>query len=77
MIIETRFLLWLKWISTVICLTGALLTSFQITPYNIIVLNIGAVLFIVWSIGVKDKAMITINAGFLIIYSAGVIKSLL
>ena len=77
MIIETKFLLWLKWISTIVCLIGAVLTSFQITPYNIFVLNIGAVLFLWWSICIKDRAMITINTGFLLIYSIGFVKNLM
>ena len=75
MIIETKFLTRLKWFSTVVCLTGAVLTSFQIAPYNIFVLNLGSILFLWWSIRIKDRAMVTINTGFLIIYMLGFIRS--
>jgi hypothetical protein len=77
MIIETKFLFWLKWVSTVVCLTGAVMTSLQIVPYNIIAFSLGSTLFLIWSIGIKDKAMITINAGFLTIYALGAISSFL
>ena len=77
MIIETKFLALLKWIGTIVCLIGATLTSLQISPYNVYVLNLGSVLFLWWSICIKDKAMITINIGMLAIYTLGAVRSLL
>jgi hypothetical protein len=61
----------LKWMATVVSLFGAILTSVGLTPLNIIVLNIGSLLFTIWALRIKDKAMITVNAGMLTIYGFG------
>jgi hypothetical protein len=61
----------IKWIATGISLFGAILTSIGLSPFNIIVLNIGSFLFTIWSLRIKDKAMITVNAGMLTIYGFG------
>jgi hypothetical protein len=38
---------------------------------NILLLNLGAALFLWWGFLIKDKAMITVNAGLLVIYIVG------
>jgi hypothetical protein len=63
----------LKWVATVITLFGALFTSLGIDPLNIILLNIGSFLFLIWGICIKDKAMISVNAGLLFIYFFGLV----
>ena len=63
----------LKWIGTVLTLIGAVLTSIDIQPYNVWLLNIGSAVFVAWAIRIKDGAMITVNLGLLTIYSIGVI----
>ena len=63
----------LKWIGTVLTLIGAILTSIDIQPYNVWLLNIGSAVFVAWAIRIKDGAMITVNLGLLTIYSIGVI----
>ena len=63
----------LKWTGTVLTLMGAILTSIDIQPYNIWLLNIGSAVFVAWAIRIKDGAMITVNLGLLTIYSIGVI----
>jgi hypothetical protein len=63
----------LKWIGTVLTLMGAILTSIDIQPYNVWLLNIGSAVFVAWAIRIKDGAMITVNLGLLTIYSIGVI----
>jgi hypothetical protein len=40
-------------------------------PLNIYLLNLGAILFLWWGFLIKDKAMITVNAGLLTIYVLG------
>ena len=62
-----------KWVATVITLFGALFTSLGIDPLNIILLNIGSFLFFMWGILIKDKAMMSVNGGLLIIYFFGLI----
>jgi len=61
----------IKWVATAITLIGALLTSFQITPFNIYLLNIASIIWLVWSIRVKENAMIAVNLGLLAIYAIG------
>lgn len=61
----------LKWAATVITLAGALCTSLRIDPLNIYLLNTGCVLFLWWSFRIRDRAMITVNAGLLLIYVIG------
>ena len=50
---------------------GALATALMFDPLNIWLLNLGAALFLWWGILIKDKAMITVNAGLLAIYIIG------
>lgn len=61
----------IKWIATVITLFGALATSFKFDPLNIYLLNLGALLFLIWGILIKERAMIAVNAGLLVIYLMG------
>jgi len=42
---------------------------------NIYLLNTGCVLFLWWSFRIQDRAMITVNAGLLIIYIIGLFYS--
>jgi len=63
----------LKWIGTVLTLIGAVLTSIDIQPYNVWLLNIGSAVFVAWAVRIRDGAMITVNLGLLTIYSVGVI----
>lgn len=63
---------YLKWFATVVTLTGAVCTSFRFDPLNIYMLNAGALLFLIWSILIKDKALIVVNAGLLLIYILGI-----
>jgi hypothetical protein len=62
----------IKWIATIITLAGAVATALMYDPLNIYLLNIGAFLFLIWGVMIKDKAMITVNAGLLLIYLFGI-----
>lgn len=65
----------LKWAGTLITIAGALCTSLRIDPLNVYLLNIGSVTFLVWSLRIRDRAMITVNAGLLGIYLVGLFYS--
>lgn len=65
-----------KWVATVITLAGAVATALMHDPLNIYLLNIGAFLFLIWGFMIKDKAMITVNAGLLSIYIIGIMVRL-
>ena len=66
----------IKWVATFITLAGALCTALSLDPLNIILLNIGSFLFLIWGFMIKDKAMIAVNSGLLFIYFVGIIVRL-
>ena len=61
----------LKNLALVLTLTGALFTSIRIDPYNIWLLNLGCLFYLIWSIYVKDRNLIIVNSGLLLIYLLG------
>lgn len=63
----------IKWIATVITLSGAIATALMYDPLNIWLLNAGAFLFLIWGALIKDRAMITVNTGLLSIYIVGIL----
>jgi hypothetical protein len=65
----------LAWTATGITLMGALCTSLRIDPLNVYLLNVGALLFLWWAVRIRDRAMITVNAGLLGIYILGLFFS--
>ena len=67
----------IKWTATAVTLSGAVLASLGIYPYSAIVLNAGSFLFLTWAILIRDRAMITVNLGLLMIYSIGLTIKLL
>lgn len=62
---------WLKWAACWVTLVGAIATSLGADPYNVYLLNIGAALYLWWSIRIKEKSLIVINFGLLAIYMVG------
>jgi hypothetical protein len=67
----------IKWLATAITLSGAVLASVGIYPWSAIVLNLGSATFLVWSVMIRDPAMITVNLGLLSIYTIGLSIKLL
>ena len=63
----------IKWVATFITLAGALATALMFDPLNVWLLNIGALLFLIWAFMIKEKAMIVVNAGLLSIYIIGLV----
>ena len=53
-------------------ITGALLTSFRIDPWNIYAFNMGALLYLTWSLRIREWSLVTINASLLSIYAVGI-----
>ena len=66
----------LKWTATVLILIGAVLTSLAVDPVNIYVMNVGTLLWLIWALRIRDKALIVVNAGLLVIYLGGFIRSI-
>ena len=63
----------LKWVATLITLGGALATALAIDPLNIWLLNLGALLFLIWGVCIRERAMVAVNFGLLAIYVFGLI----
>ena len=61
----------IKWTATAVTLVGALLTSLQYVPENIYLLNLASVIWLIWSIRVKENSLIAVNLGLLAIYAMG------
>jgi uncharacterized protein with PQ loop repeat len=66
----------LKWAATTITLIGAVLTSLNIYPLNVIAFNIGSVLWLIFAIRIKEPSLIVVNSGLLLVYIAGLVKAL-
>lgn len=62
-----------KWVACAVTLAGALCTSLQIDPLNIWLLNAGALLYLIWSVRIREWSLVVINAGLLLIYIVGLI----
>ena len=67
----------IKWTATAITLLGAVFASVNIYPLSAITLNLGSFTFLIWSLLIRDRAMITVNAGLLSIYTVGLLVKLL
>ena len=63
---------WLKWIACAVTLVGALCTSLQLDPANIWFLNAGCVIYLAWSLRIREWSLVTINCGLLAIYMFGI-----
>lgn len=62
----------LKWVATIVTIAGAIATALMIDPLNIWLLNLGAFLFLIWGFLIREKAMIAVNAGLLLVYVGGI-----
>ena len=61
----------LKWLGCVTVVLGALCTSLRIDPLNIYFLNIGAALYLIWSIRIREWNLVIVNGVLLAIYILG------
>ena len=61
----------IKWSALCATLAGAVLTSLAIDPINIIMLNVGCVLYVIWAVRAGDRNLMILNATLLAIYVVG------
>ncbi len=61
----------LKWGGMLCVVLGALATSFRIDPVNIYLLNLGALLYLIWAVRIREWNLIVVNAVLLLIYVIG------
>jgi len=62
-----------KHLALVSTLSGALATALAYDPLNIVLLNLGALLYLYWSLKVKDWNLVAVNGGLLLIYIVGAV----
>lgn len=62
-----------KQLALISTLAGALATALAWDPLNIVLLNIGSVLYLYWSYTVRDWNLVAVNGGLLTIYIVGAI----
>jgi len=58
-------------VACAVTLSGALCTALRIDPMNIYLLNLGAVLYLMWSIRIREWNLIVVNVALLLIYITG------
>jgi hypothetical protein len=66
-----------KHLGLVSTLSGAMATALAYDPLNIWLLNAGAVLYLFWSLRVRDWNLVAVNAGLLAIYVVGAVIRLI
>jgi len=63
----------LKWGGCATVVLGALCTSLRIDPLNIYFLNVGALLYLLWAIRIKERNLIIVNGVLLALYVVGLL----
>ena len=82
---QSRFNNFLKWTATVLTLLGASLVSAKTDPtlvdliqsWDVRCLNLGCVVWLIWSVRIRDFGLIVVNGGLLMIYMLGTVRSFL
>ena len=64
---------YLKWCACLVTLAGALCTSLRMDPLNLVLLNLGAVLYLIWGYRIREWNLVVINLSLLIIYLFGLL----
>ena len=66
----------LKWFSTAVLIAGAIMTSLNVYPLNVLLNVVGGILWTTAGIIMKDKPLITVNATLTLIYGLGAIYAI-
>ena len=65
----------LKWTGMALVIAGALCTSFRIDPLNILLLNAGALVYMIWALRIREMNLVIVNAVLLAIYAVGLMHT--
>jgi hypothetical protein len=68
------FLNLFKWLGTIFTISGAVASSFDIFPLNVVFYNLGSIFWLIASIKMKDASLIVVNSGLLFIYLVGIFR---
>lgn len=66
----------LQWSATILTIAGALFTSMNMYPHNVVAFNLGGVLWLMYAVRVKHVSLVVVNTGLLLIYIFGLLKAL-
>ena len=64
----------LKWVACALTLAGALCTANEMHAYNRELFVAGGLLYLIWSVRIKELNLIVINAALVLIYVVGIAK---
>lgn len=63
----------LKWTALVATLLGAGFTAFELHYANRELLALGSVLYLIWSLRIREVNLVVVNAGLLTLYAVGLL----
>lgn len=66
----------LKWAGTTFTVMGAILTALHVDPWNVYSFNLGAVLWLIAAVRMREPSLIAVNGILLTIYAYGSILRL-
>lgn len=69
--IQKNYEVWVEWISTILIIIGVILTSFDFTPLNKVILLLGAIGWTWVGILWKHKSVWLLNGFIAIVYTVG------
>lgn len=68
---------WLKWTATVLTVIGAVAVTLDVAWWDVTVLTVASVVWIVWSLRIREWSLVTVNVFMITIYGYGVIDRLI
>jgi len=68
-----KLVTWLKWISTTAIIIGAILTSLDIRPMNIIIFNFGNISWVIVGCIWREWSIVVLNVAVILIYMFGIL----
>jgi hypothetical protein len=71
MVSQPKFDHVVKWTALFFTLAGAVLSTLNLWPFNIISFNLGSTLYLIWSVRVREWNLVCVNGGLLVIYAFG------
>ena len=74
---QTLFNSIIKWTACVTTMSGALATTLAIDPLNVFLLTLGGILYLIWSIRIREWNLIVVNIALLAIYGYGTVLRLI
>lgn len=68
---------WLKWTATVLTIIGAVAVTLDVSWWDVTVLTVASLFWIVWSFRIREWSLVTVNVFMISIYGYGIIERLI